>query len=46
MNPFLKALETSTEISSVMHDVEANTLPLAVTGLSAGNGAMLGDPGV
>ena len=41
MNPFLKALETSEEISSVMQDVEANTLPLAVTGLSAVNKAVL-----
>lgn len=41
MNPFLKALETSEEISSVMHDVERNTLPLAVTGLSGVHKAVL-----
>ncbi|MBR2589324.1 MAG: transcription-repair coupling factor [Clostridia bacterium] len=35
MSAFLKALLQSEEISSVMRDVEANTLPLAVTGLSA-----------
>ena len=41
MSAFLKALRVSEEICSVMRDVEANTLPLAVTGLSAVNKAVL-----
>ncbi|MBQ6380860.1 MAG: transcription-repair coupling factor [Clostridia bacterium] len=41
MSAFLKALQSSEEISSVMRDVEECTLPLAVTGLSAVNKAVL-----
>ena len=40
MNAILKALLASEEISSVMRDVEAKALPLAVTGLSAVNKAV------
>ncbi|MBE6818972.1 MAG: transcription-repair coupling factor [Ruminococcaceae bacterium] len=41
MSAILKALQSSDEISSVLGDVEAHTLPLAVTGLSAVHKAVL-----
>ena len=39
MNAFINALKKSKEISSVIEEAEANTLPLAITGLSAVNKA-------